>query len=87
MTSACCLLASAFCSRAFASELLIDRDAVQTLVVASLFKDQGRWYLSKGTCYSYLERPRVALAGGRLVINAHLTARLGLKVARFLHGH
>ena len=81
MTSACCLMASAFCCRAFASELLIDRDAVQTLVVASLFKDQGKWYLSRGTCYSYLERPLVALAGGRLVINAHLTARLGLKLA------
>lgn len=80
MTLACGLAITAFCPRAFASELLIDRDAVQALVVASLFKDQGRWYLSKGTCYAYLERPRVALAGGRLVINAHLASRLGLKV-------
>lgn len=80
ITLACCLAASAFCPRAFASELIIDRDALQALVAASLFKDQGRWYLSKGTCYAYLERPRVALAGGRLVIDAHLASRLGLKV-------
>jgi hypothetical protein len=66
--------------RAVASELLIGRQALQTLVVASVFKDQGRWYLAKGKCFAYLERPHVALEAGRVIINAHLSSRLGLTV-------
>jgi hypothetical protein len=72
--------ASAFGSLSYASELIISRDAVQALVVATLFKDQGKWYLLKGTCYAYLERPRTALAGGRLTIDGHLSSRVGLEV-------
>jgi hypothetical protein len=63
-----------------ASELVIGREALQTLVVASLFKDQGRWYLVKGKCYAYLERPHVALDAARVIIDAHLSSRLGLIV-------
>ena len=69
-----------FVSRALASELLIGREALQTLVVASVFKDQGRWYLAKGKCYAYLERPHVALDSARVIIDAHLSSRLGLSV-------
>jgi hypothetical protein len=69
-----------FVGRAAASELVIGREALQTLVVASVFKDQGRWNLVKGKCYAYLERPHVALEGGRVVIDAHLSSRLGLTV-------
>lgn len=72
--------ASGFGSLSYASELVISRDAVQALVVATLFKDQGKWYLLKGTCYAYLERPRTALAGGRLTIDGHLSSRVGLEV-------
>lgn len=73
-----CVAFYAFCSRAAGSELIIGRQAVQEIVVTSMFKDQGRWYLVKGKCYAYLERPRTALSGGRLVIDAHLSSRLGL---------
>jgi len=75
-----CLSLSGFVGRAIASELVIGRDALQTLVATSVFKDQGRWNLAKGKCYAYLERPRVALSAGRLIIDAHLSARLGLTV-------
>jgi hypothetical protein len=66
--------------RATASELVIGREALQTVMVTSLFKDQGRWYLVKGKCFAYLERPNVALDGARVIINAHLSSRLGLTV-------
>jgi hypothetical protein len=69
-----------FVGRAFASELVIGREALQTLVVASVFKDQGRWYLAKGKCYAYLERPHVALEAARVIIDAHLSSQLGLRV-------
>jgi hypothetical protein len=69
-----------FVGRARASEIVIGREALQTLVVASVFKDQGRWNLLKGKCYAYLERPHVALDAGRVVIDAHLSSRQGLTV-------
>jgi hypothetical protein len=75
-----CLGLAGFPGRAVASELLIGRQALQTLVVDSVFKDQGRWYLAKGKCFAYLERPHVALEAGRVIINAHLSSRLGLTV-------
>ena len=75
-----CLSLYGFVGRAFASELVIGREALQTLVVASVFKDQGRWYLAKGKCYAYLERPHVALDAARVIIDAHLSSQLGLTV-------
>src|ERR1700735_3182874 len=75
-----CLSLCGFVGRAFASELVIGREALQTLVVASVFKDQGRWYLAKGKCYAYLERPHVALDAGTVIIDAHLSSQLGLMV-------
>jgi hypothetical protein len=75
-----CLGLSGFVGRAIASELVIGREALQTLVVTSVFKDQGRWYLVKGKCYAFLERPHVALEGGRVIIDAHLSSRLGVIV-------
>jgi hypothetical protein len=66
--------------RAAASELVIGPAALETLVEASVFKDQGRWYLAKGKCYAYFERPHVALEAGRVIIDAHLSSRLGLIV-------
>jgi hypothetical protein len=78
--SLACLGLCGIVSRALASELVIGREALQTLVVASVFKDQGRWNLLKGKCYAYLERPHVALDAGRVVIDAHLSSRLGLNV-------
>src|ERR1700678_2345539 len=75
-----CLRLCGFVGRAIASELVIGREALQTLVVASVFKDQGRWYLAKGKCYAYLERPHVALDAARVIIDAHLSSQLGLLV-------
>jgi hypothetical protein len=67
-------------STCIASELVVGREALQALVVSSVFKDQGRWYLVKGKCYAYLERPRVALAATRVIIDAHLSSLLGVTV-------
>jgi hypothetical protein len=75
-----CLSLCGFVGPAIASELVIGREALQTLVAASVFKDQGRWYLVKGKCYAYLERPHVALDAARVTIDAHLSSRLGLTV-------
>jgi hypothetical protein len=75
-----CMAASALCAPASASEIVIGRDAVQALVLATIFNDHGKWYFAKGTCYAYLERPRIALAAGRLVIDGHLASRVGLEV-------
>jgi hypothetical protein len=77
---AVCVILSGFVGQAIASEIVIGRGALQTLVVASAFKDQGRWYLAKGKCYAYLERPHVALDAARVIIDAHLSSRLGLTV-------
>jgi len=75
-----CLTLAGLLGRATASELVIGREALQTVMVESLFKDQGRWYLIKGKCFAYLERPNVALDGARVIIDAHLSSRLGLTV-------
>ena len=75
-----CLSLCGFVGRAIASELVIGREVLQTLVMTSVFKDQGRWYLAKGKCYAYLERPHVALDAGRVIIDAHLSSQLGLMV-------
>ena len=63
-----------------ASELVIGPQVLQTLVVESVFKDQGRWYLLKGKCYAYLEDPHVSLVAARVIIDAHLSSRLGVTV-------
>lgn len=63
-----------------ASEIVIGRRAVQSIVTAALFTDQGRWYLTKGNCFAYLDTPRMSLAAGRLVLDAHLVSRVGLDV-------
>jgi len=80
LSFACYMAACAFCSRATASELVITRDAVQALVLETIFNDHGKWYFAKGTCYAYLERPHIGLAAGRLIIDGHLSSRVGLDV-------
>jgi hypothetical protein len=68
-------------ARADASDLTLGRDALQALVASTLFQDAGRWHLQRGACYAYLERPVVALSQGRLIVNAHLSAKLGLEAS------
>ena len=75
-----CLSLGICVGHATASELVIGPEVLQTLVVTSAFKDQGRWYLVKGKCYAYLERPHVALEAARIIIDAHLSSQLGVTV-------
>lgn len=72
------MAACAIPAPATASELELSRDAIQAIVMSTLFNDQGRWYFVKGVCYVYVERPHVALAAGRLLMDAHLSSRVGL---------
>jgi hypothetical protein len=54
---------------------------MQRLVTEQVFSEQGRWNLLRGTCYAYLESPRTWLAQGRIVIEAHLSAQLGVEMS------
>ena len=63
---------------AHGAEIILEPSAVQKLVVESLFKDKGRYYIQRGACAAWLDNPAVTLAGGRVVIRAHLSARVGM---------
>ena len=60
------------------AEIVLEQSAVQKLVVESLFKDNGRYYMQRGACSAYLDSPAVTLAAGRVVIRSRLNARLGM---------
>ena len=60
------------------AEIVLEQSAVQKLVVESLFKDNGRYYIQRGACSAYLDSPTVTLTGGRVLIRSHLNARLGM---------
>ena len=60
------------------AEIVLEQSAVQKLVVESLFKDNGRFYIQRGACNAFLDNPAVTLAAGRVVIRSHLSARLGM---------
>jgi len=60
------------------AEIILEQSAVQKLVVESLFKDHGRFYIQRGACSAFLDNPSVTLAAGRVVIRSHLAARLGM---------
>ena len=63
---------------AHGAEIVLEQSAVQKLVVGSLFKDNGRFYIQQGACNAFLENPAVTLSAGRVVIRSHLSARLGM---------
>lgn len=64
---------------AAASDLSLGPKTVQQLVAERLFAQQGRWYLlDNGPCHAYFEHPKTRLTEGRLVLDAHLTARVGV---------
>ncbi len=67
---------------AAASTLSLGPRAVQTLIAEQLFNRGGRWYLidDGGVCYTYLESPHAHLAVDRLVLNAHLSSKLGQRI-------
>jgi hypothetical protein len=60
------------------AEIVLEQSAVQKLVVESLFKDNGRYYIQRGACSAYLDSPAVTLTAGRVVIRSRLSARLGM---------
>ena len=60
------------------AEIVLEQSAVQKLVVESLFKDNGRYYIQRGACSAYLDSPTVTLIGGRVVIRSRMNARLGM---------
>jgi len=74
------LVAAALGSTAAAhgAEIVLEQSAVQKLVVESLFRDNGRYYIQRGACSAWLDSPAVTLAGGRVLIRSHLSARVGM---------
>ncbi len=60
------------------AEIVLEQSAVQKLVAESLFRENGRYVLQRGACSAWLDHPAVTLAGGRVVIRAHLSARVGM---------
>lgn len=76
------LAAIALITPAAASVLTLGPRGLQTLVAEQLFNRAGRWYLidDGGVCYTYLESPHTRLESERLVLNAHLSSRLGQRV-------
>jgi hypothetical protein len=66
---------------AIASDLSLGPTSIQKIVAEQLFNLQGRWYLvDNGPCYAYFDRPKTHLTAGRLVLNAHLSARIGIQI-------
>jgi hypothetical protein len=65
-----------------ASVLSLGPRALQSLIAEQLFSRAGRWYLidDGGVCYTYLESPHTHLEMDRLVLDAHLSSRLGQRI-------
>jgi len=65
-----------------ASVLSLGPRIVKTLIAEQLFNRAGRWYLidDRGICYTYLESPHVRLEPDRLVVNGHLSSRIGQRI-------
>ena len=77
------LLALSVAAPGFAASVLsLGPNSVQALVAQQLFNRAGRWYLMDegGVCYAYLEAPHAQVETGRLVLAAHLVARIGQAV-------
>lgn len=75
------LLATTASITATASDLSLGPAAIQKLVAEQLFNQQGRWYLvDNGACYAFFDRPKTHLIEGRLVLNARLSARIGIQI-------
>jgi hypothetical protein len=64
-----------------AASLSVGTATLQRLMADNVFNRQDRWYLQDGNCYAYLEAPQIRLAGGRVIIAAHLTSQLGVDMS------
>jgi hypothetical protein len=68
-------------TEAVAADLALGPSSIQKLVTEQMFTQQGRWYLvDNGPCHAYLERPKTRLEEGRLVLDAHLSGRIGIQM-------
>ncbi len=75
------LLAASVAPAAMASDLSLGPTAIQKTVAEQLFNQQGRWYLvDNGPCFAYFDHPKTRLKEGRLVLDAHLSARIGIQI-------
>jgi hypothetical protein len=61
-----------------AAEIVLERSAVEKLVLQTMFSNAGRHELQRGACYAYLESPSVELKDGRIRIRSRLLSRVGL---------
>ncbi len=61
-----------------AAEIVLERSAVEKLVVQTMFSNAGRHDLQRGACYAYLESPSVELKEGRIKIRSRLSSRVGV---------
>ncbi|MEO8807870.1 MAG: hypothetical protein ABI433_17455, partial [Burkholderiaceae bacterium] len=73
----CCALAAA-ATTAQAAEIVLERSAVEKLVMQTMFNNAGRYDIQRGACYAYLESPSVELKEGRIRIRSRLSSRLGV---------
>ena len=74
-----CLCAAMFAAAtAQAAEIVLERSAVEKLVVQAMFSNAGRHELQRGACYAYLESPSVELKDGRIRIRSRLSSRVGV---------
>src|SRR3569833_1153193 len=66
---------------AAASDLSLGPNSIQKIVAEQLFTQNGRTYLvDNGPCYAFFDHPKTHLTDGRLILNAHLSARIGLQI-------
>ena len=61
-----------------AAEIVLERSAVEKLVLQTMFNNAGRHELQRGACFAYLESPSVELKAGRIRIRSRLSSRVGV---------
>lgn len=71
------LIAMFWCAAASCAEIVLTQSAAEKLVVQKLFRNDGRYEVSRAPCAAAFETPSVRLAGGRVSIRAHLSGRVG----------
>lgn len=79
-------LVGAMVRPADAAEIILEKTAVDKLLLQTLFKDEGRRYLSRSACETYIETPTTTLKEGRLTIRFHLTAKVGVPAGKVCVG-
>jgi hypothetical protein len=63
-----------------AADIVLERSAIDKLVLQTLFTNAGHYDLQGGACYAYLESPSVEITDGRIRIRSRLVSRVGVDV-------